>query len=187
MDRRGNVLKRLASNWSSSLELKLELFDQSLKKYYFERVPPTDNLVVCSHANEYSIVVFKRWCIRYDATESWGTSTPHFIHCLCTIWLRDDKCDRDVWMQRNKPPPPPPPQKKNAQIWSRMWAGLQCAVNTLHIDAPWRMFSQVITLCGRPHSQHSVIYPSDRNPVSRMCLWFNQLRQADDVVFMTAT
>lgn len=79
----------------------------------------------------------------------------------------------------------------NDQTWSRMWAGLQCAVNTLHIDAPWRMFSQVITLCARPRSQHSVIYPSyesaDRNPVSRMCLWFNQLRQADDLVFMTAT
>lgn len=28
------------------------------------------------------------------------------------------------------------------------------------MDTPWRMFSEVLTLCGRPHRQHSVICPS---------------------------
>lgn len=55
------------------------------------------------------------------------------------------------------------------------------------MDTPWRMFSQVITLCGQPHNQHSVIHLSytsaERNPVSRMSLWFNRLKQADDFSF----
>lgn len=58
-------------------------------------------------------------------------------------------------------------------------------VNTLVMDTPWRMFLQVITLCGRPHNRRSVIYPSytERSPVSRMSLWFNRLKRADGLVF----
>lgn len=67
--------------------------------------------------------------------------------------------------------------KQKNPTWRRIWTELQCAVITLLTDTPWRMFLQVITLCGWPHNQHSVIYPSykstNRNPVSRICLWFN--------------
>lgn len=59
--------------------------------------------------------------------------------------------------------------------WTRIWSGLQCAVNTLVLTTPRRIY--LIS----NNTLHSVIYPSykstDRNPASRMCLWFNQLKQ----------
>lgn len=112
---------------------------------------------------------------------------PHLIYRLCTLWFQDDSLciKRFLSFGCEKT------NSKSTEKRNRIWAGLQCAVNTLLMDTPWTTFLQVITLCGWPHDRHSVIYPSyertDRNPFSRMCLWFNRLKQADDFVFVTAT
>lgn len=63
-----------------------------------------------------------------------------------------------------------------------VWMQKQSDLGICFYRSPRRMFSQVITLCGWAHNQHSVIYPSDRERVSWMCLWCNWAERDIDSV-----